>query len=188
MKWITLFSQTGSEIVVIGDNIKRKPSLIVTNNRLETEYRYNSGLRELGTTIVKAKHDQLMDYLMTSSQIDPKNTVITLHGYLRIIPPEVCERFEIYNGHPAPIEEYPELKGKDPQKRIWQNKGKYNIIGSVVHRVTAGVDEGEVVSKYNVPNRLLDEGDTFATLRMTSLVAWQKFLNKRFEGVEIDNE
>ena len=46
-----------------------------------------------------------------------KHDLITLHGYLRIIPENICKQCKhIYNGHPGLINMYPELKGKDPQE------------------------------------------------------------------------
>ena len=81
-----------------------------------------------------------------------ENPIITLHGWLRIMPPEICNRYEIYNGHPGLITKYPELKGKDPQMRAWE--GDYEFCGSVLHRVTEGVDEGEII---NLKNSRLDE-------------------------------
>ena len=71
--------------------------------------------------------------------------IITLHGWLRIMPKEVCERFSIFNGHPGLITEYPELKGKDPQIRAFE--GKYPVMGCVIHKVTAGVDEGKILKE-----------------------------------------
>ena len=58
------------------------------------------------------------------------------------MPPGVCDAFEIYNGHPGLITKYPELKGKDPQERSFK---QYETAGAVLHKVTAGVDEGDVI-------------------------------------------
>ena len=71
------------------------------------------------------------------------NAIVTLHGWLRIVPPYVCERSKIYNGHPGLITKYPELKGKDPQEKAF--KLKHKTIGCVLHKVSAGVDEGKIV-------------------------------------------
>jgi folate-dependent phosphoribosylglycinamide formyltransferase PurN len=53
------------------------------------------------------------------------DAIVTLHGWLRVIPAYVCERSRIYNGHPGLITKYPELKGKDPQVRAFIKEGKY---------------------------------------------------------------
>ena len=149
MIWIAFFSQTGSEIVELSKAIGRKPDLIVTNN-FETTIKFNPGLRELGVVIQSAKHDQLMGYFRTQHVYDPAEVIITLHGYLRIIPADICEKYKMYNGHPGYITAHPELKGKDPQVRAWE--GKYKWVGCVIHKVTAGVDEGPIEERTGVPN------------------------------------
>lgn len=175
-KWIAFFSQTGSEIVNISKAIGRVPDLIVTNND-EGGYRgitWHPGIRELGTTIMYAQHDRIVDYFSNANGYIPKDTIMTLHGYLRIIPPSMCNKYEMYNGHPALITHYPELKGKDPQERT--REGNYNTIGSVVHHVTEGVDEGEVVSSVAYANRSNSKDELYSKLKQSSLEAWLWFL------------
>lgn len=176
--WIAFFSQTGSEIVNISNALGIKPTLICTNNT--EEYKgtpYHPGIRELKTTLCIGKHDKLMEYMQLNSVYSPADTIITLHGYLRIIPPNICSKYEMYNGHPALITHYPELKGKDPQERTWD--GNYNIIGSVVHRVTEGVDEGEVVTSASFSNGCKSKDELYSKLKESSLEAWLSFLKGR---------
>jgi folate-dependent phosphoribosylglycinamide formyltransferase PurN len=73
---------------------------------------------------------------------------------------------------------YPDLKGKDPQVKAW--KANYKTIGSVIHRVTAGVDEGPVVLEraYN-SDKLLSLDDTFRILHNISTDLWIKFFKER---------
>lgn len=175
-KWIAFFSQTGSEIVNLSKELGRVPDLIVTNND-EGGYRgitWHPGIRELGTTIMYAQHDRIVDYFVGDNAYLSKDTLITLHGYLRIIPPRMCNKYEMYNGHPALITLYPELKGKDPQERTWE--GSYNTIGSVVHKVTEGVDEGEVISSVAYANRSNSKDELYSKLKQSSLEAWLWFL------------
>lgn len=179
MKWIAFFSQTGSEIVEISRALGRKPDLLVTNN-FEDKIKFHPGVRKLDVTIQTAKHDLLMDYFRNQSVINPDLTLITLHGYLRIIPEDVCTKYNILNGHPGLITKYPELKGKDPQVRAWE--GKYAIIGSVVHKVTPGVDEGEVISSVGYTNRCETLDETYGKLKQSSLESWLWVL-KRIEGL-----
>jgi folate-dependent phosphoribosylglycinamide formyltransferase PurN len=175
--WIAFFSQTGSEIVAISKAIGRKPDLIVTNNVDESKYQYHPELRQLGVVIQSAKHDVLMTYFSGDNLYAPENTIITLHGYLRIIPADVCDKYEMYNGHPGLITHYPELKGKDPQIRAWE--GKYPVIGSVVHKVTAGVDEGEVVKSLCYTNRTESVDEIFGVLKDSSLQSWIWFIKDK---------
>ena len=178
MRWITFFSQTGSEIVELSKRVGRKPDLIVTNN-FEEKVNFHPGVRELGTTIMSAKHDMLMNYFRNQVIYNVSETIISLHGYLRILPADICEKYEIYNGHPGAIDIYPELKGKDPQEKVWQENDKYTIIGSVVHKCTAELDGGEVLKAVHLRNRNYTREDLYASLRMTSISAWNFFLGEK---------
>lgn len=179
MKWVAFFSQTGSEIVEISKALGRKPDLLVTNN-FEEKIKFNPGIRQLGVTIQSARHDLLMNYFDYQSLFHPDLTLITLHGYLRILPENICNKYDILNGHPGLITRYPELKGKDPQIRAWE--GKYLLIGSIVHKVTPGVDEGEVISSVCYTNRCETLDEMYGKLRQTSLESWLWVL-RRIEGL-----
>lgn len=170
-KWIAFFSQTGSEIVNLSYALGVKPDLIVTNNMLEDKWKYHPDLRSMGT-IMSAKHNMLMAYMMDNVIYNPKDVIITLHGYLRIIPAEVCSKYKMLNGHPGAIDLYPDLKGKDPQERTWENKGNYKFLGSVVHEVVPEVDAGRIIKSVHLTNNAISLEDTFAMLKSTSLAAW----------------
>ena len=170
-KWIALFSQTGSEIVELSKLIKRPPDLIITNNITQEKYKIHENLNKLAP-VLSAKHDALMNYLLNTRVYDPSETIITLHGYLRIIPENVCTKYAMYNGHPGAIDLYPELKGKDPQARTWENKEKYKFIGSVVHKVVPGVDEGQIIKSVHFTNKNYSLNEVFESLKITSLTAW----------------
>ncbi len=178
VRWITFFSQTGSEIVELSKSLNRKPDLLVTNN-FEEKIKFHPGVRSLDVTIMSAKHDLIMNYFRNQAIHNASDNLITLHGYLRLLPADICEKYEVYNGHPGAIELFPELKGKDPQEKVWQENEKYNIIGSVVHRCTAELDDGEVLKSVLVRNRSYTREDVFNTLRMTSLSAWNFFLKEK---------
>ena len=173
--WIAFFSQTGSEIVNISEAIGRWPDVIITNKRPEHLRKINEKLveREVCTLPNKPIQGDYFDIL----QYYP-DALITLHGWLRVIPEDIVNSFEIYNGHPGLITLYPDLKGKDPQLKAW--KANYKIIGSVIHKVTAGVDEGPVVSEraYN-SGKLLSLDDTFRILHNISTDLWIKFFKER---------
>lgn len=178
MKWAVFFSQTGSEIVELSKNLGRKPDLIVTNN-FEEKIKFHPGIRELGVTIMSAKHDIIMDYFRNQRVYNVSETIISLHGYLRILPADICEQYEIYNGHPGAIDLYPELKGKDPQEKVWQENDKYTIIGSVVHRCTAELDGGDVLKVVHLRNRNYSKEELYSSLKMTSLSAWNFFMREK---------
>lgn len=178
INWIALFSQTGSEIGKLSVILKYNPTLIVSNN-FEDELRYHPLIRELKVPLMMSHHDGLMKYFRAQNVYDRNNTIITLHGYLRILPEDICNQYEIYNGHPSPIDLYPELKGKDPQERVWNEREKYTIIGSVVHRVVPEVDAGEIKSRVYKVQSTRTKDELYTELKSTSLCAWEVFMKER---------
>ena len=172
--WIALFSQTGSEIAALSESINRKPDFVITNadlddidSRVHVDFRINNE---------EAKTLDILEDL--DFNID--KTLITLNGWLRIVPPDKCKKYNIYNGHPGLITKYPELKGKDPQQRAWDNLHKYDFVGSVVHKVVEEVDAGEIVAReFLSSSSLLTLDNTYDALRTTSFTAWYRFLKER---------
>jgi len=171
-KWITFFSQTGAEIADLSENIGRWPDLIITNQRPDHLRTIDHRIVEYGYTEVPNK-PTVEDY----ETVLQDNSIITLHGWLRIMPPVICNKYLIYNGHPELITKYPELKGKDPQVRAFE--GKYPVAGAVIHKVTAGVDEGEVLGEASVRVEGLDLDKTFTILSKLSHGLWGAFLEKQ---------
>jgi len=57
--------------------------------------------------------------------------------------------------------------------------GDYNTAGCVIHKVTPGVDEGEVLMESEVGIRLLDLDGLFTILHKTSVNMWIEFLEER---------
>jgi len=169
--WIAFFSQTGSEIANISEALGRYPDLIITNKDPEKCQDVDQRIDRLYHISRKPSVEEYEEILSVF-----ENPIITLHGYLRILPEEICKKYEIYNGHPGLITEYPELKGKDPQLRAFE--GKYEQAGAVLHKVIPEVDEGEVIdeSKFSSKDLTLDE--LFRILKEVSLNMWCKFLKK----------
>ena len=170
-RWVALFSQTGTEIVEIAEHLGVWPSHILTNNNdLD---KINPKLHNRITVMSHKGIEETLEYM--DEFAGP--TLVTMHGYLRILSPKVCQTgLQIYNGHPAYISQYPELKGKDPQELAWQNKEKYNLIGSTVHKVVEEVDAGSIEREWIVENTCNSKEEFYNTLRKTSLEAWLYFL------------
>ena len=148
--------------------------MIISNRRSDSARRINPNL-PIDRMYFTGNKPQASDYLHYLRQLE--NPIVTLHGWLRIVPEEVCNEYEMYNGHPGLITKYPELKGKDPQMRAFQ--GDYNTGGCVIHKVTPGVDEGEILMEREVGIRLLDLDGLFHTLHKTSADMWIEFLKER---------
>jgi len=172
--WIAFFSQTGSEIVDIANALGYWPDAIITNERPSNIRKINSDLLEqnlLATTINKPlveDYEEVIGFY--------KDPIITLHGWLRIMPPSICEKYSIFNGHPGLITVYPELKGKDPQIRAFE--GKYPVMGCVLHKVDAGVDEGKILAEERFNAFNITEEEMWKVTRDRSLFLWVDFLNK----------
>jgi len=178
--WVAFFSQTGSEIADIAESIGRWPDLIVTNSR-------PPHLRTIDKRIEDRKHDIVITTVNKPTLKDYKalipfdNAIVTLHGWLRIMPEEICEKYTIYNGHPGLITWYPELKGKDPQVRAYEGiqEGKYEAAGVVLHKVISEVDEGKILAEeYFGVDKNLSLDDLFRILKDRSLYTWIQFLRK----------
>jgi len=170
-KWIAFFSQTGSEIADIAEALGRWPDRIITNERPEHLRTIDPRIEERNYWTFPNKPTE-ENYLEVLTYFP--DALVTLHGWLRIVPKEVCNRSNIFNGHPGLITKYPELKGKDPQVKAFELKHKE--IGSVIHRVSAGVDEGEIISSNSVEVKNIGLEETFAILRKISLELWVDFL------------
>lgn len=171
--WIAFFSQTGGEIADIANSIGRWPDVIITNERPEHLRTIDERIEKQGYFTWANKPSE-EDYINQFEKYS--NPLVTLHGWLRIVPPYVCERTEIYNGHPGLITEYPELKGKDPQEKAFNLK--HEQIGCVLHKVTAGVDEGKIIDEERTNAFQLELDDIFRILKDRSLYLWTDFLKK----------
>ncbi len=170
-QWIAFFSQTGSEIADLSESLGRWPDRIITNDRPDNLRTIDPRIVNQGFYTFSNKPDteeyaELLSYF--------PEAVITLHGWLRIMPAEICERHNIYNGHPGLITVYPELKGKDPQMRAF--KAKHQIMGCVLHRVTAGVDEGKVIAEERFNAFNIKEKEMWKATKDRSLYLWISFL------------
>jgi len=92
------------------------------------------------------------------------------------MPEVICNKYLIYNGHPGLITKYPELKGKDPQVKA--HKLGHEVAGAVIHKVTAGVDEGRIIMEEYFNATQLDLDSLFRILRDRSLYMWSNLLKQ----------
>lgn len=164
--WIAFTSRTGTELREISKKLGTAPDYVCTNNLTLDPKLFK------GSTVIQDKASKLFDFIKTT-----QNPIITLHGFMRIVPEDICNKFEILNGHPGMIQEYPELKGMDPQRRAIELG--HSHAGCVIHEVTPGVDEGRILA-YTEP-RLIKPNDTEESLsirlREDSIDLWVRFLS-----------
>ena len=197
MKWVAFFSQTGSEIVNISKAIDKWPDVFVTNRQsteginkellsvVESTRVYPTGVKRYVTLPEWPKE---IDYLNVAdvlgySILDEKwqdEVLITLHGYLRILPPDFTKSSNIFNGHPGAIHIHPELKGLDPQKKAW--KENHIRVGCVIHKVIPELDDGPIVEKCLINNNFETFIDFLDALHVASSELWINFLNERLRN------
>jgi len=170
--WVAFFSQTGSEIVDLAKHLGRWPDEIVTNQRPAGLRVINPELKESEALVTVSNRPNLTELEEVLGYY--KDPIVTLHGWLRVMPAKICEKYSIFNGHPGLITEYPELKGKDPQIRAFE--GKYPVMGCVLHKVTAGVDEGRVIAEERFNAFEITEEEMWKVTRDRSLYLWIEFL------------
>ena len=186
-RWIAMFSQSGSEIAALAKHLGKWPDVIITNNTdrnkwckplQELELRQKGKAYGGGTSIQVVSSIQARTANFLHGINNAKDALITLHGWLRIIPKEICEQYEIVNGHPGLINVHPELKGKDPQIRAYE--AGHATIGSVVHKVTPVVDDGEIL-EWTATYQDEDDvwADVLAKFQHTSFSSWVKFFDKQ---------
>lgn len=178
-QWVAFFSQTGTEILRIAEILGRWPDRIITNKRPDDKRTINPELIENFPGRIRELSNRPTDGEYSEAFIGIHDPVVTLHGWLRIMPPWMCSVYDMFNGHPGLITKYPELKGKDPQIRAYE--GGYEWIGCVLHRVTDGVDEGEIILSSSIRNNGYDLDYIYRILANTSVGQWITLLDPKLE-------
>lgn len=181
--WYSLFSHTGAETERLADALSSRFELrcALTNNmNYWTHLHWGSPLYG---KVIKTFSDNINATLGMGSI--PPGSLITLNGYNRILPGWVLEALRrrcalVYNIHPAPIQLYPELRGLDPHRKLYEGvqSGKYQFIGVVIHEVDEGVDTGPVA---HWKLKLADPSWSYEELCEEShalgFEAWMEFFN-----------
>lgn len=177
-KWGALISQTGKELFDICTDLGIRPNVIVSTKPIQDvnlDFRmfieYHS-INFIYLSLENSKNQILLYRYLHGC------TIVTLHGWLRIIPKDICEIFDIYNGHPGDIVLYPQLKGFNPQEKA--HSLGLATSGSVVHKVTPIVDDGPIIHRVITSIRNCDLDQTYDRLRTTSLLAWKLFFTRYF--------
>ena len=171
LKLAILISGRGSNMQAILNSIKKQsipinPVIVISNKStargLRIAKRYG-----VKTEIVESKgfqgsrweYDQKIIDVLSRYRITPKNGLICLAGFMRILSPEFIKKYKnrILNIHPAILPAFP---GLDAQKRAIDSGVKYS--GCTVHFVDEGVDTGQIIVQEVVKVRSDDTEETLA--------------------------
>ncbi len=151
-------------------SIKRKKipinAAVIISNKLDAK-----GLKiaeELGinTEVIESKnfkgnrseYDKKIIATLIKYGVTPKNGLVCLAGFMRIISPEFVKKYKnrIINIHPALL---PSFTGLDSQKQAMEYGAKYS--GCTVHFVDSGMDTGPIIIQAVVK---IKENDTETSL------------------------
>ena len=110
------------------------------------------------------KYDKKIVSVLIKYDVTPKNGLICLAGFMRIISPQFIRKYKnrIMNIHPALLPSFP---GLHAQKQALKYGAKYS--GCTVHFVDEGVDTGPVIVQAVVK---VNDNDTEKTLSKRILV------------------
>ena len=90
----------------------------------------------------RTEYDEKIMQTLSKYGVTPKNGLVCLAGFMRIISPEFVKKYKnkIINIHPALLPSFP---GLNSQKQALDYGAKYS--GCTVHFVDAGMDTGPVI-------------------------------------------
>jgi phosphoribosylglycinamide formyltransferase-1 len=139
--------------VVISNNHDAKGLKIAQGFGVKTEIVQSRGFE--GT---RWEYDQKIIAALQKHGVTPKNGLVCLAGFMRIISPEFIQRYKnrILNIHPALLPSFP---GLHAQKQALDYGSKFS--GCTVHFVDNGVDTGPIILQAAVR---IKDGDTEETL------------------------
>ena len=161
-------------------SIKRKKipinSAIVISNKSDAKGLKIAQRLGIKTEVIESKnfkgsrseYDKKIISTLEKYGVTPKNGLVCLAGFMRIISPEFVKKYKnkIINIHPALLPSFP---GLDAQKQAIEYGSKYS--GCTVHFVDSGIDTGPIILQLVVKIR---KGDTEKTLSKRILATEHK--------------
>jgi phosphoribosylglycinamide formyltransferase-1 len=166
-----LISGRGSNMKAILDAVKNqkipiRPTVVISNKSTAKGLKI---ARKFGvqTEVVESKgfqgsrweYDKKIISVLKKYQVTPKNGLICLAGFMRIISPEFIKKYKncVLNIHPAILPAFP---GLDAQKQAIDHGVKYS--GCTVHFADDGVDSGPIIVQAIVKVKDDDTEETLA--------------------------
>jgi len=179
-----LISGRGSNMEAILKSIKKgkaplKPAVVISNKPdaagikiaqklgVKTEIIESSGIKGASWD-----YDKMIVLVLEKHGVTPRNGLVCLAGFMRIMSPEFIRHFKgkRMNRHPAILPSFP---GLHSQKQAVEYGVKYS--GCTVHFVDEGVDTGPIILQSIVK---VKEGDTEKSLSEKILAKEHKIYPK----------
>jgi len=171
LKLAILISGRGSNMKAILNAIKKqnipiKPMVVISNKPTAMGLKI---ARKIGvqTEIIESKgfqgnrweYDKKIMHILNKYEITPKNSLICLAGFMRILSPEFIKKFKnrILNIHPSILPAFP---GLDAQRQAIESGVSHS--GCTVHFVDEGVDTGPIIVQETVKIKNDDTEETLS--------------------------
>jgi phosphoribosylglycinamide formyltransferase 1 len=140
-KYIT----NGNVTIVISNRPGAGALEIAKNHHVPTVVLDDKGLPKMDP-----EYDRKTIAALEAHGVTPKDGLIALAGYFRILSPRFVDRYHnrIMNVHPALLPSFP---GLDAQKRALEQGVK--VSGATIHFVAKEVDAGPIILQAHVPVR-----------------------------------
>ena len=105
------------------------------------------------------EYDKKIIKLLRKNGVTPKNGLVCLAGFMRIISPEFVKKYKnrIINIHPSLLPAFP---GLDSQRQALEYGAKYT--GCTVHFVDAGTDTGSIIMQAVIKIKENDTADSLS--------------------------
>ena len=171
LKLAILISGRGSNMRAILRAIKKQnipivPTVVISSKSLAKGLGIARGL-DVKTEIVESKgfqgsrweYDQKIIGVLNKYGVMPKNSLICLAGFMRILSPEFIKKFKnrILNIHPSILPAFP---GLDAQRQAIESGVSHS--GCTVHFVDEGVDTGPIIVQETVKIKNDDTEETLS--------------------------
>ena len=171
LKLAILISGRGSNMRAILRAIKKQnipivPTVVISNKPSARGLRIAREL-DVKTEIVESKgfqgsrweYDQKIIGVLNKYGVMPKNSLICLAGFMRILSPEFIKKFKnrILNIHPSILPAFP---GLDAQRQAIESGVSHS--GCTVHFVDEGVDTGPTIVQKTVKIKNDDTEETLS--------------------------
>ncbi len=146
-------------VVVISNKPDARGLKIAKKMGVKTEVIESSGFKG-----DRWNYDKKIISVLTKHGVTPKNGLVCLAGFMRIISPQFIRKYKnrIMNIHPALLPAFP---GLHAQRQAVKHGAKYS--GCTVHFVDEGVDTGAVILQLVVPVKDNDTEDSLSRRILT---------------------